>query len=375
MPSTRALLSDPSNFPGTQGDSVHKDLMARGQSLGLIPRADDAAPITDAEKRIRAAGLTPPSPVAVPTAKEAETWRQFSGQLWSPQTHATVQSFKDAVDDDVARHVSKITGDPSLYDAARKMNSEYNARLNRPGIVKLLKPKNGEEVHRRVDIPDLPDRIADLPLNQFQHVVKLMKASARGLPGAPPEVADKNVAGLNALKGHIAQRLLDAGLPNNKTNSLSGIWNPKNFHAALQNYSLKLPWLFSPEELRHLQVINRAGNILRKDEQFKGSTIEAQSIGAADRIRAGFGVAAHGLADLGAHHALPVVGPIVAEGIGIPKFVSKVIGGNPEAKAQAKRLAEVEKRITKLSDPSGAGPTLGQKIGGSKQRGDEEVPF
>ena len=65
----KAVLSDPANFPGTDGKALHEDLISRGQQLGFLPKTATGTPQDALTARMQSAGLTPPSTVGTPTVR------------------------------------------------------------------------------------------------------------------------------------------------------------------------------------------------------------------------------------------------------------------------------------------------------------------
>jgi hypothetical protein len=323
----------------SEGEALYRGAMARAQRLGLIGQDGAWRPAT---------------------VEQAERFRQWLGDQYTPRTARMIYSLRDALDQDVAAH-----GGQSLYTQARNLRTRQSQMLEQPKGISDALDRDG--INRKVQVEQLPDHIANLPTDQFNHVINVLKSAAHLGDG---ELADTAAAAIREIKGHMAARLQEAG-----STKIQGGWDPKSFYQQADKYSQKMPAVFSPKEMQEWKTLNDAGNVLRMDRRYPGAAAQTYNTGIAAGIREQAGRTARTGVDLAAHHVLPVVGPLVTEGTGLADKVGRFIGGNPEAKAEAMRLADVEGRITKLnpgerstSDESGQVP-LGQRIGGARQRG------
>lgn len=331
---TKALLGDPTEFVGTaEGEALHRGAIARAQRLGLLDQNGAWRPAT---------------------VEQAEQFRQWLGDQWTPRTARMISKTRDALDADVAAH-----GGQDLFTKARALRAQKATMLEeQPGVAALMKPDDRLGINRQVPLADIPDHIANLDRDQFNHVINVLKSSAHM---GDDELAEQAAAALNEIKGHMAAKLEHAG-----GKAQDGNWNANDFYKQADKYSQKLPAVFNEEERRRIQVVNRAGNVLRMDKRYPGAAAQLHNTGIGAQLREGAGKAARGGVAVVAHHAMPLVGPMVEEATGIGAKVEKLIGGDPEKR----RLAEVEKRIAKV--PEREEQTLGQTIGGSKQRGGPE---
>lgn len=334
MTNLKSIANDESNFAGTtEGEALYRGVQSKARKLGLMGQD----------------GVFKPS-----TIEQAEQFRQYLGEQWTPRTAKLIDKLKDATDEDVARH-----GGADLFQQARSLRSRRGTLLDDPtGIAKLLSPDDRLGINRAVPLEQVPDYVANLPTDQFNHVVNVLKSSAH-LGGG--ELAEDAAAAIREIKGHMAARLQEAG-----GSKIQGGWSAKAFYDKLNQYSNKMPAVFSGKEMKDWKTVNDASNIMRMDRRYPGAAAQMHNTGVGAQLREKAGRGARAGVDVLAHHALPIVGPAIAETTGLTERVGKFVGGNPEVR----RLAEVEKRITKLGEkPKGGGPTLGQRIGGGNQRG------
>ncbi len=355
----KTVLSDPANFPGVEGKALHEDLISRGQQLGFLPKTATGQPQDALSARMQSAGLTPPSNTGTPTVQHGEQWRQFTGDLWSSKTARTIQKFRDAMDEDAGSASGK-----DLYTAARAMNTQRRTIFEPDVMQKLAAPKDRAGVEG-LDVADIPDHIAEQGEGQFNHVVNVIKSAAH-LKSTEHDFPTLAANAMNALRGHMAARLHDAGV-----SKVQGAWDPKSYYNKVNADSLKLPMIFKPKEIENIRTVNRAGNVLKMDKTYKGAEVEAQNIGIVGKGRAALGKAAHGAVDAAAHGLFGPFGAPVAEMSGLAHGAERFVGGNPEKAFEKQRLKEVNSRIQKVGTsaqvPPPAAPT--PKARGPKQRG------
>lgn len=321
----QSLLGDHSQFTGVEGRQLHNDIAQVAQQFGMMGQD----------------GFWKPTTVAT-----TEKFRQWLGEQYSPRTGRTIARLKDAIDDDVAAH-----GGQGLYDAGRALRYRRDQFLEGPtGIRKLMPDKlpDGRLINRPVPLDKVADHIANLPREQFDHIINVLHDSAKLGKG---ELAEGNAAAINELRRHMAETLHEAG-----SGGRDGQWNPHNYHDQLDAYSTKLPAVFSPEGLRRFNTIHDAGNALRVNKRYPGA---AKQIMQAGGLRAIAGDRIAHMVEGAVSGALGPVGGALTEAVGAGRMlrapIQKLISGNPEARQAAK--------VGERMQP------LGARIGGGKQRG------
>ena len=326
MSRVSALLGDESEFAGTtEGEALYRGVIARARKLGIV--GND--------------GVFRPS-----TVEQAEQLRQFLGERWTPQAAPIISKLRTALDMDVAEH-----GGADLFQRARQLRASKGTLLEDPtGIAQLRHPDDRLGINRAVPLEQVPDYVTNLAPDQFNHVINVLKSSAH-LGGG--ELAEDAAAAIREIKGHMAAKLQEAGGA-----KIQGGWDAKSLYKQLNAYANKMPAVFSSRELQQWKTVNDASNVLRMDRTYPGAAAQLHNVGFRERL----GNTAEGLiSDL-----VPPGVNTIGELTGVSQKLRDTFKGNPEAK----RLAEIEKRITKLSSPeSSTSATLGQRIGGAKQRG------
>jgi hypothetical protein len=326
FPTVQNLLGDRTQFAGTDaGNALHSGAQEVAKRLGLV--GDD--------------GVWKPA-----TVQQAEQFRTWANQQYTPQTGRIIGKLKDAVDSDVEAH-----GGPGLYQQGRALRTQQADMLEGPTGISRLLANDSTGINRAIPIEKIPDNIANMPRDQFNHVVNVLHDSAKLGNG---ELAAGSAAALNEIRGHMAARLHEAG-----SSGRDGMWDPYKYHERLNAYSQKMPAVFSPEGMDRFKTINDAGNVLRMDKRYPGGGAQIHNVGV-NPLRDKIAHAVEG----GITGALGPVGGAVSEFAGIGPGIRKMITGDPGLK----HLKEVEGRITKLNTPTEKVP-LGATVGGGKQRG------
>jgi hypothetical protein len=339
--------------PVTRLDGVASFM--RDQTPEFLGTVEGAQLLHGVRAQLGQLGLLGPNEVFNPaTVDQAERFRQYLGRQWTPTTAGLINQIRDSLDLDVAK-----SGGADLFDQARSLRARKARMLEDPtGISKLLHPEDRLGINRAVPLEQIPDYVANLPRQQFQHVTNVLKSAAHLGDG---ELAEDAAAALREIKGHMAARLQEAG-----GSKIQGGWSASGLYKQLDKYSQKMPEVFSPDEMKDWKTVNDASNILRMDRTYPGAAAQTHNTGIMDQLREKAGKGARALTDVAAHHALPIAGPAIAEVTGLSERVAHAVGGNPELK----RLAKVESRISKVAPREAPTTTpLGQRLTGASQRG------
>ena len=285
-----SLLSDPSQFTGIEGRQLNQDIQQVGRQFGLIGNNGFWSPTT---------------------VENAERFRQWLGEQYTPRTGRIIGQLKDALDSDVA-----ASGGSGLYDRARALRFKRDQMLAGTKGIDSMMPEtshNGTVVTRPgVAHEDLPDHITNLKTGQFNHVINVLHDSAKLGNG---ELAADNAAAINEIRRHIAERLNEAG-----TKQKDGFWDPHAYHSALDSYSTKMPAVFSPEGVRRFQTIHDAGNALRVNKRYPGA---AKQIMQAQTVRSRFAPRLAGAIEGAATGWLGPIGGAVGEATGLSNAIRK----------------------------------------------------
>ena len=264
---------------------------------------------------------TPPGSV-----NAAERFREFLNEKGkNPSAMGVAGDLKNATDMDVSEH-----GGPGLFETARAMRRHSYQMLEEPvGIKKLLTPGDSQGINHAIPEHKVMDYIADLPREQHEHVLNVLRAGAHLGSG---ELAESSAAALREIQAHVISRM------HNAATNADGSWNARKFYNSADRYARNAPATFKdrPDVLNNLKTINDAGNTLAMDKHYPGAGAQIERTGMAARALAGAGGLAASIA-----HEIPMGGRMV--GRAIERGVESTTGKMTEAardKAIQQRLVD-----------------------------------
>jgi hypothetical protein len=286
---------------------------------------------------------TPPGSV-----NAAERFREFLNEKGkNPQAMGVANDLKNHTDMDVAEH-----GGPGLFQAARAMRRHSYQMLEEPvGIKKLLTPGDSQGINHAIPEHKVMDYIADLPREQHEHVLNVLRAGAHLGKG---ELAERSATAIKEIQAHVVSRMHAAA-----TNA-DGTWNARKFYAAADRYARNAQETFKdrPDVLDNLKTINNAGNTLHMDKHYPGAAAQTERTGTVGHILEAGGNIVSGLA-----HDVPVIGRLVGramergvEGLGgkisestRDKIVAKRIVGRDGKQRGSVQAMPSEEELHKLN--------------------------
>jgi hypothetical protein len=288
-----------SEFLGTvEGKQLLEGLTARAKELGVMDKS----------------GKFQNAPI-----ERIERLRQYAGQQWSPRTAKLIDAVKDHMDADVTAAAGK-----DVYAKGRALRALRSTVLDEPeGISGLLDPPPRVKMNRDVAYEDVPNYVTNLPVDQFNHLIGALKASAAGSRSQATAVANS----LNEIRAQFANKVLDIGQKNAEA------WDVKGVSKYLNDNLARMQSVFKPEEIQRFKTLNAAGNYLHVDRRYKGAAAQAHNYWVNQVLGKAGGVMEAG----GAHFG------------GLPGYVVGHLAGNVTDKASEAILKHaVEKRLTKL---------------------------
>ena len=268
------------------------------------------------------------------TALQAETVRKWMGQKAKQDPTGSLQGYantlKDAMDDDVG----KSAGGP-VYDQARQLWALRQRTIADPkGISSLL---DEDASGRKVPLEKVPDKIANLDQDQFDHIVGTLK-------NMPPELQGVGDAALGEIKSHFYNQMLDGATETRGGNARS-FWNGTAVKNVMDKNSGKFKSLLSPEEMQGVEKLKAAGDVLSFDPSYPGAAAQAQNA-----VKSGLmsHVVGNGITGASAGIGGLVAGP---PGIAAGAMVGKWAGDKAQtAVAGRQALAAWNKRTVQLKD-------------------------
>jgi hypothetical protein len=256
----------------------------------------------------------------------AERFREFLNEKGkNPNAMGVAGDLKNHLDLDVAEH-----GGPGLFQTARALRRHSYQMLEEPtGIKKLLAPADSQGINHAIPEHKVMDYIADLPREQHEHVLNVLRAGAHLGEG---ELAESSAAALREIQAHVVSRM------HNAARNADGSWNARKFYNAADRYARNAPETFTyrPDVLNNLKTINDAGNTLHMDKHYPGAGAQIERTGMASRALETSGNLAASLV-----HEIPIVGRYA--GRAIERSVEGATGKMGEAsrdKASLQRLVD-----------------------------------
>jgi hypothetical protein len=238
MEETQSLLKDP-DFTET--------LLAKNQGHLL----DSAQRQFDRFKALNPDGFT---------VDNAENFRKFLNQVWTPENSKAIGKLTDAIDSDVTKSVGS-----DVHESARARVQLKHQLLDDPeGVSGLFDHDPKTPLNRSTPFNAIPKELARLDPDQFKNVLDT-------LDKMPEELQPKAQAAKAEIKAQLANQLLDEG---SKT---QGQWNAPGVTKAIKANALKLKTAFGddPQALQKIQDLDSAGRIIKVDQSYPGAAAQA----------------------------------------------------------------------------------------------------
>lgn len=272
------------------------------------------------------------------TVKNAEQFRQWLNEQWTPENSAIIGKVKGAVD----KAVTAAAGE-DVYAASRATHMAKKQTLeNTKGISRIWDADPRNAVNRATAIEKIPQTVERMSVEQFKELVGTLRKKM------PKELAADAAAAEAEMKAHFVQGILDAGTPATKTPS--PFWNNRRVNDYIAANREKMNALFSKEELARIADIRAGGNIIAVDTSYPGAAAQASIAAKQGLMSRIIGPAATsaggGLGTLaGAIVGMPVQGGMVGSVAG------RAAGEQWSAKAaEAAALKNVNKRMQTLEE-------------------------
>jgi hypothetical protein len=265
----KALANKPEFIGTTEGQQLLRGASAYLRQTGI---ADDAGTVGNA------------------TVQQAERFKQYLNNQWSPRTARLIRTLKDSVDDDVT---GSAGGD--VYAEARAARAARANLLDNPqGVASLLDTSGPNGINRAVNVERVPDAVARMPVDQFGHIVDT-------LTRMPAEMQPQAQGALGEIRSQFMQRMQE------QAQKYKGPWNNRGVTQYLNNNSAKLAKVFSPAELQRMRTLNDAGHILEVDRSYPGAAAQGHNLA----TRLAVGAVKHGAGAIAAHVGGPLAVPVV----------------------------------------------------------------
>ena len=193
------------------------------------------------------------------TVDNAENFRKWLNQVWTPDNSNTIGRVKAALDDDVLKGAGE-----DIYGPARQTVQLEKQVFGQNGIGKLMDSDPKNPLNRSTPYEKIPDALTRLPVAQYQNLIKTLQTM-------PDEIQPQAQAAVSEIKAHLANKVADAG------SSTQGQWNAPAVSKVLKANSAKFQAAFEdqPQVLQKLQYLDSAGKILKVNQSYPGAAAQA----------------------------------------------------------------------------------------------------
>lgn len=291
-----------------------------------------------AEARMKQLGMIDKDGNLLPTnAKTAENFRKFLNENWDRKNANLHKQLKNAVDEDVLANLD--TNSP-LYKEARDLVTLRKNTLDNPnGISNILDAEGPKGINRKVDIEKIAQNIANMPVEQFTHVVDTLR-------NVPKELQPQAGAALSEIKAQFANRVAEQKTPRQLTKYM-------NDNREVMNR------LFTPDEMANLRDYHNAVHILATDTGYKGAAVQKinveQKLGSkiAEQVMSkGAALTAGGIAEVGTGGVTIGTAGGAAALAANELMSQRFAGKRAKAQAQAEQQAfeNTQKRFVPIQD-------------------------
>jgi len=327
-------------------DALAKDIPVEAQNIMKVLN-DESLTLANTETigltniakaRMKQLGMIDKDGNLLPTdAKTAENFRKFVNENWDRKSANLHRQLKEAVDTDVLANLD--TNTPFYKDARALVELRKNTLDNPNGISKILDAEGPKGINRKVQIEKIAQNIADMPVDQFTHVIDTLK-------GVPPELQPQATAALSEIKAQFANRVAEQKTPRQITKYM-------NDNREVMNR------VFTPDEMANLRDYHNAVHILATDTGYKGAAVQKinveQKLGSkiAEQVMSkGAALTAGGIAEVGTGGiTLGTAGGAAA--LGANELMSQRFAGKrakAQAQAEQKAFENTQSRFVPIQD-------------------------
>jgi hypothetical protein len=327
-------------------DALAKDIPVEAQNIMKVLN-DESLTLANTETigltniakaRMKQLGMIDKDGNLLPTdAKTAENFRKFVNENWDRKNANLHRQLKEAVDTDVLANLD--TNTPFYKEARALVELRKNTLDNPNGISKILDAEGPKGINRKVQIEKIAQNIADMPVDQFTHVIDTLK-------GVPPELQPQATAALSEIKAQFANRVAEQKTPRQVTKYM-------NDNREVMNR------VFTPDEMSNLRDYHNAVHILATDTGYKGAAVQKinveQKLGSkiAEQVMSkGAALTAGGIAEVGTGGVTIGTAGGAAALAANELMSQRFAGKRAKAQAQAEQQAfeNTQKRFVPIQD-------------------------
>lgn len=210
--------------------------------------------------------------------------RKAINASWTKDNAKVIRKINGAIDSDVAQ-----AGGNELYKRADSLHKMEQDLLGSKGIKGLFGEvdSNGVETGR-VAFDKLPDRLNQMPINQWRHIYDVADKFSRGEVRGPidratgeprwilkvPENLRIEAESAKAeMLGNIAREVHQAGA------AKAGVWNQNSANKILNARADKIKYAFPLSEQQAFHKLNIAGYMMPGEHAYEGAALQARRAG------------------------------------------------------------------------------------------------
>jgi len=261
--------------------------------------------------------------------------RKSLNSNWSPDIASTIRDLNAAIDKDIA-----AAGGKELYALGENLHKVQKDLLDARGLGDIFGQVGKNNIKEGVPFDKIPDKLNKMPLDQWSHIDDVLSrltngnilGAPGGLPPVPNSVRSAAAQARAELHGLLAKEVYSAGA------GKVGVWNQNSVNKVLNGpVGAKISSAFDPQELRHFQSLNAAGQFMPGVHSYEGAALQAQRLASQPGMVEKYAPAA---ARLAGHLAVPGLGE--ATGYGAEKLSGALAKsrGETDAMKLAKALRD-----------------------------------
>lgn len=215
--------------------------------------------------------ITPPGSVAAWDAV-----RKSNNAGWSPDNSRTIGAINRAIDQDVGAAAGS-----DAYKLGDTIHMAQKTIMDVPAISKIFGGADANGIKDGVALEKLPQKLNNMPLDQWRHVYNTLDDLSRGqvrgapdgMPPVPQELQQLAGAARNEISGALAREVYEQGA------GKTGVWNQNSANKTLNSVvGQKITETFPPDEVQRFHALNYGGQIMPGVHSYEGAALQKQRL-------------------------------------------------------------------------------------------------
>ncbi|WP_321842692.1 glucosaminidase domain-containing protein [Burkholderia cepacia] len=263
--------------------STHVDeLLKDPQFLAEAERNGHSGVVSGVQRLIdlaRTTGFKDPITGELTAPGSVAAWdavRKSNNAGWTPDNARTIAAVNRAIDQDVAAAAGSAS-----YKLGDAVHQAQKTLLDAPGIAKVFGDADANGIKGGVAFEKLPQKLNNLPLDQWRHIYNTLddlsrgqiRGAPEGMPPVPPETQQLAAAARDEMKGALAREVYEQGA------GKTGVWNQNSVNKTLNSVvGQKIAESFSPDEVARFHALNYAGQIMPGVHSYEGAGLQTSRL-------------------------------------------------------------------------------------------------